>query len=129
MVSISWFCLKHAIFAAKRLLFKACHLINNNFRHTSTFSPLSLLQLTKLFFSKRVVTPRDETILERLDGSNESASFEITALFTRLYGEGKSAAISRVADILDPSRGSYTVLALVSFSYTMQDGSFLPFSA
>ena len=39
--------------------------------------------------------------------------FEIAALFTRRHGEGKSAAISKLADLLVPSSCSYIVLALV----------------
>ena len=40
------------------------------------------------------------------------ASFEITALVTRLCNEGKNAAISKLAYILRPSIRSYIVLAL-----------------
>ena len=41
---------------------------------------------------------KKKTILEQLDGDKESASFEIVALFTLLYGERKSATISKSAD-------------------------------
>ena len=40
------------------------------------------------------------------------ASFEIAALFTRLYGEWKSKAILKLDDFLVPTGRSYIVLAL-----------------
>ena len=61
---------------------------------------------------------RAKAIQERLDGTKESASFEIGALFTRLYGEEKSAAISKLADFLVSSSRSYIVLALEQFGFT-----------
>jgi len=56
---------------------------------------------------------RAKTVKVRLDKTKESASFLITALFTRLYSEGKSAAISKLAIFWVPSSLSYIVLAPV----------------
>ena len=67
------------------------------------------------FFDLKEAVTRAKAIQERLDGTKESASFEIGALFTRLYGEEKSAAISKLADFLVPSSPSYIVLALNMF--------------
>ena len=47
------------------------------------------------------------------------ANFEIAVLFSRLYGKGKSVAISKLAHILVPSDHSYIVLALVNNSLTI----------
>ena len=41
------------------------------------------------------------------------ANFEIAVLFSRLYGKGKSVAISKLVDYLRTSSPSYIVLALV----------------
>ena len=64
------------------------------------------------FFDLKEAVTRAKAIQERLDGTKESASFEIGALFTRLYGEEKRAAISKLDDFLVPSSRSCIVLAL-----------------
>ena len=54
-----------------------------------------------------------KTIQERLNGTKESVSFENAALYTRQCGEGKSAAISKLANSLIPSIRSHIVFALI----------------
>ena len=52
---------------------------------------------------------RPKTIQEQLDETKESDDFEIAVLFNHLYGEVKSAAISKLANILVPTSRSYIV--------------------
>ena len=62
------------------------------------------------------LNPRKFKQVEFKNNSTEpKAEFEITALFTCLYGEGKIAAVSNLADFWVPSSPSYIVLALAEY--------------
>ena len=50
------------------------------------------------------------------DGTKKSVDFEIAALFTRLHGEGRSAAISKLGEYLVPSSRFGIVRIKCSFS-------------
>ena len=50
------------------------------------------------------------------DGTKKSVDFEIAALFTRLHGEGRSAAISKLGEFLVPSSRFGIVRIKCSFS-------------
>ena len=50
---------------------------------------------------------------ERLNGLINLLVLKLPSFFTCLYGEGKSAAISKLLDFLSPSSRSYIALALI----------------
>ena len=52
------------------------------------------------FFDLKEAVTRAKAIQERLDGTKESASFEIGALFTRLYGEEKKRGNFKTSQFL-----------------------------